>query len=174
MFRSIASVVTWGLKHRTLGDINSLGVDELMIWKGHRYVTVVYQIDSKVKRLLWVGKDRTAESFRGFFDQMGDQVCQGIQYVCSDMWKGYLQVVRERLPQAIHVLDRFHIVANLNRALDEVRAAESRRLKAANDTTTLKHSRWCLLKRPENLTRKQRAVSDQPAPFYPSDDRWCT
>ena len=116
VFRSIASVVTWGLKHRTLGDIHSLGVDELMIWKGHRYVTVVYQIDSKVKRLLWVGKDRTAESHRGFFDQMGGRVCQGIQYVCSDMWKGYLQVVRERLPQVIHVLDRFQIVANFNRA----------------------------------------------------------
>ena len=72
------------------------------------------------------------------------------------MWRGYLEVIRQRIPHAIHVLDRFHIVANLNRALDEVRAQEVKRLKSKGDTTTLKHSRWCVLKRPENLTKKQK------------------
>jgi transposase len=156
VYRSIKSVVAWGMQHRSLEGVTSIGVDELMTWKGHRYVTVVYQIDNHMKRLLWVGKERTAESFQRFFDSIGEQACQKIQYVCSDMWRGYLEVIRKRLPAAIHVLDRFHIIANLNRALDEVRAQEARRLKSMGDTTTLKHSRWCFLKRPKNLTRKQK------------------
>ena len=87
---------------------------------------------------------------------MGEPFNRGLRYVCSDMWRGYLQVVRHRVPQAVHVLDRFHIVANLNKALDEVRAAEARRLRLGGDSETLKHTRWCLLKRPRKLTRKQR------------------
>ncbi len=118
---------------------------------------MVYQIDAHCKRLLWVGKERTIESFSRFFDLMGADFCQGLRYVCSDMWKGYLEVVRRRVPQAVHVLDRFHIVANLNKALDEIRAAEARRLRLGGDTETLKHTRWCLLKRPRNQTRKQAA-----------------
>ena len=65
-------------------------------------------------------------------------------------------MVRERLPEAVHVLDRFHILANLNKALDEVRAGEARRLKLDGKAEILKHARWCLLKRPKHLTRQQR------------------
>ena len=156
VYRSIAWVVAWGLAHRDLGGVKAIGVDELLSWRGHRYVTMVYQIDAHCRRLLWIGKDRTAESFSKFFDRMGAAFCQRIRYVCSDMWRGYLQVVRERIPQAVHVLDRFHIVANLNKALDEVRAGEAQRLKLKGDSETLKHTRWCLLKKPKNLTRRQR------------------
>src|SRR5262249_23164140 len=56
--------------------------------------------------------------------------------------------------QALHVLDRFHIVAKMNEALDDVRAEETRDLKKAGKET-LQHSRWCFLKKPENLTEKQ-------------------
>jgi transposase len=156
VYRAVKQVVSWGLVHRDLGGITSIGVDELRTWKGHRYVTMVYQIDAHCKRLLWICKDRTAESFAGFFDMLGSNLCASIQYVCSDMWKGYLQVVRERLPHAVHILDRFHIVANLNKALDEVRADEARRLKLAGDDQSLKRTRWCLLKKPRNLTGRQR------------------
>ena len=52
-----------------------------------------------------------------------------IKFVCSDMWKPYLKVIKERIGQAVHILDRFHIVARLNKALDEVRAQEHRRMK---------------------------------------------
>ncbi|MBM4005711.1 MAG: transposase [Planctomycetes bacterium] len=53
------------------------------------------------------------------------------------------------------ILDRFHVMAKLNKALDEVRAAEARRLAQDGYEPVLKHSRWCILKRPENLTEKQ-------------------
>ena len=55
----------------------------------------------------------------------------------------------------MHVLDRYHIVAKMNTALDEVRAAESKDLKTKGYEPVLKKTRWCLLKRPENLTEKQ-------------------
>ena len=71
------------------------------------------------------------------------------------MWKPYLNVIAERLAQAVHVLDRFHILKKLNEALDEVRRAEARRLKTEGYEPVLQNSRWCLLKRPENLTDKQ-------------------
>lgn len=156
VYRAVESVVSWGLEHRELKGITAIGVDELLSWKGHRYVTLVYQIDAHCKRLLWVGRERTAESFSRCFDKLGGEVCGKIEHVCSDMWKGYLKIVRERLPHAIHILDRFHIVANLNKALDEVRSDEARRLKASGDDDTLKHTRWCILKKPANLTKKQK------------------
>jgi transposase len=71
------------------------------------------------------------------------------------MWKPYLNVIGRKIPQALHVLDRFHIVAKLSKALDEVRAKEAKRLTAQGCEPVLKHTRWCLLKRPENHTPRQ-------------------
>jgi len=64
-------------------------------------------------------------------------------------------VIRKKLPQALHILDRYHIVANLNKALDQVRAAEARQL-AKEGWDVLKHTRWLLLRRRKRLTGKQR------------------
>jgi len=93
-------------------------------------LTLVYQIDLDVTRLLWVGRERTIESFRGFFAVIGDELASKIVFVCSDMWEPYLKVIREKCSEALHILDRFHIVAKMNKALDEVRAGESRRMAA--------------------------------------------
>ncbi len=78
-----------------------------------------------------------------------------LKYVCSDMWKPYLNVIQERAKHAIHVLDRFHIMANIGKAIDKIRAEEVRQLKADGYEPVLKRTRWLLLKRPENLTDKQ-------------------
>jgi transposase len=67
----------------------------------------------------------------------------------------YLKVIREELGQAVHVLDRFHLMKKMNEAIDQVRRDEVPRLKQAGYEEVLKHSRWCLLKRPENLTDQQ-------------------
>ena len=71
------------------------------------------------------------------------------------MWKPYIKVIKKKAPQALHILDRFHIVAKMNKAIDEVRATEHKKLQADGYEPVLKHSRWCLLKRKENLTEKQ-------------------
>jgi transposase len=152
---SVEYVVEWGLQHRTLGPIFAIGVDEIQYAKGHKYLTLVYQIDD-LTRLLWVGQERTEKSFQKFFTMIGPELSSKIEFVCSDMWKPYLNVIREKCSQALHILDRFHIVAKMNQALDEVRAAEARHMAAAGHEPLLKKTRWCLLKRKQNLTGEQR------------------
>src|ERR1017187_2767409 len=71
------------------------------------------------------------------------------------MWRPYLQVLAKKAGHALHILDRFHIMANLNKALDQVRAEEMRSLRAKGQGALLVRSRWCLLKRPENLALGQ-------------------
>lgn len=157
VFRSVKMAVTWGLEHRNLDGIKAIGVDEIQWHKGHKYLTLVYQIDDNVQRLLWVGKNRTAKSFLRFFRMLGKERSAAIKYVCSDMWGPYLKVIAKKASKAIHVLDRYHIMAKMNKAIDEVRADEAKRLKQKGKSPVLKNSRWCLLKRPENLTEKQTA-----------------
>src|SRR5947208_10972576 len=156
VFDAVEHVVTFGLAHRTLGQIDAIGVDEIQYARGHKYLTLVYQIDLDVTRLRWVGKERTIESFQGFFTVIGEEIASKIVFVCSDMWEPYLKVIRERCSEALHILDRFHIVAKMNKALDEDRAEESRRMASEGLTPVLKKSRWLLLKREENLKIEQR------------------
>jgi transposase len=156
VFDAVEHVVTWGLEQRTLGQIDAIGVDEIQYAKGHKYLTLVYQIDLGITRLLWVGKERTIESFQGFFTTIGEEIISKIVFVCSDMWEPYLKVIREKCSEALHILDRFHIVAKMNKALDEVRAEETRRMASEGRPPVLKKSRWLLLKREENLKTEQR------------------
>jgi len=128
VYDAVEHVVTFGLEHRVFGPIDAIGVDEIQYAKGHKYLTLVYQIDLGLTRLLWVGRERTIESFQGFFTVIGDELASRIVFVCSDMWEPYLKVIREKCCDALHILDRFHIVAKMNKALDEVRAGESRRM----------------------------------------------
>ncbi|MGD0099272.1 MAG: ISL3 family transposase [Acidobacteriota bacterium] len=155
VFRSVEWAVQWGLAHRDLSNVQSIGVDEVLWQRGHKFLTVVYQIDTECKRLLWVGKDRTIKTLLRFFRTFGKERSAQLLFVCSDMWKPYLTVIAKKAGQAIHVLDRFHIAMHMNKAIDEVRAKETRELKAKGLAPILTHSRWCLLKRPENLTSKQ-------------------
>jgi len=155
VFRSVEMVVEWGLEHRVLDGIKAIGVDEVLWQRGYKFLTVVYQIDDGCRRLLWVGRDRTVKTLLRFFRQFGRVHAAALQFVCSDMWKPYLKVVAKKAAQAVHVLDRFHIMAKMNKAIDEVRAKEARELKANGMGQVLKGARWTLLKRPENRTPAQ-------------------
>lgn len=155
VFRSVQWMVQWGLAHRDVSDVTSIGVDEVLVHRGHKFATVVYQIDEHRRRLLWVGRHRTVKTFMKFFREFGKENTQRLRFICSDMWKPYLKVIAKKASGAIHVLDRFHIMMHMNKAIDEVRAQEVKALKAKNCEPILTHSRWCLLKRKENLTAKQ-------------------
>jgi transposase len=157
VFQAVEYIVQWGLEHRDLSGVTAIGVDEIAWSKGHNYLTLVYQIDAGNTRLLWIGKERTIKTLLRFFRFFGRSRSQELKYVCSDMWQPYLKVIKKKAGQAIHILDRFHIVAKLNKAIDEVRAGEHRQMKKDGYEPILANSRWCLLKRPENLTEKQEA-----------------
>ena len=159
VFQSVRWVVEWGLKQRSLEGITAIGVDEIQWKKGHKYLTLVYQINPGCVRLLWIGLERTQISFNQFFDIL-PQRAKEVQFVCSDMWKPYLKVIKERIGQAVHILDRFHIVARLRAQgikdeVDEVRAQEHRKMKEEGYEPLLTKSRWLLLKRKETLTKGQ-------------------
>ena len=155
VFYSVEMAVDWGREHMDLEGITAIGVDEMQWGSGHNYVTAVYQINEGCKRLLWIGEKRTAKTFLRFFRWLGEARSAKLEFICSDMWKAYLKVVAKKAKGAIHILDRFHIVAHMNKAIDEVRAGEARELKAKGLEPVLKGSRWWFLKRSVNLTEKQ-------------------
>src|SRR6202165_1147592 len=72
------------------------------------------------------------------------------------MWKPFLNLIALRAKNALNILDRFHIAQKLSKAIDEVRAAETKALLKKGKEVVLKHSRWCFLKNPENLTDNQK------------------
>jgi len=161
VYRSVEWFVRWGLAHRKLARVRSIGVDEIHWGKSKRadnFLTVIYQIDSHCRRLLWVGKRRTQATLRRGLAALGTEVVQGLRFVCSDMWRPYLNVLATKAGQALHVLDRFHITSHLNQALDQVRRAESGQLRAAGSATAqrLKNMRWKLLKRYSRVRGKAR------------------
>ncbi len=155
VFRSVKMAVEWGLAHRDLSNVTAIGIDEIAWKKGHKYLTLVYQIDAGCRRLLWVGKERTQQTLRQFFKEFGSERTARLRFICSDMWRPYLRIVADVAGQALHVLDRFHVMTHVSKAIDQVRAREAKDLKAAGQEPVLTGSRWCLLKRPEHLTDKQ-------------------
>jgi transposase len=86
---------------------------------------------------LWIGEKRTVKTLVSFFRWLGKERSEALRFVCSDMWKPYLKVIAKKAGQAVHVLDRFHIMAHLGKAIDEVRTKEVRELKARGRGTNV-------------------------------------
>ena len=156
VFRSVQMAVRWGRAHQQLGGITAIGIDEIAWQRGHRYLTLVYQIDEGCRRLLWIGQERRVKTLLRSFRWFGKERSAELKFICSDMWNPYLRVIAKKAGGTIHVLDRFHIMAKMSKAIDEVRAKESKELVAKGYEPVLKRTRWLLLKRPENLSEKQQ------------------
>jgi len=155
VFSSVEMAVEWGRERLDLSGVFSIGIDEIQWQLGHKYLTLVYQIDSGCRRLLWVGQERKIKTLLKFFRWLGKEQTRKLEFICSDLWKPYLKVIAKKADQATHVLDRFHLVQRINKAIDDVRATEAKKLQADGHEPLLKGARWCLLKREENLTPKQ-------------------
>jgi len=161
VYRSVEWFVQWGLAPRPLEGVESIGVDQIHWGKSQRannFLTVIYPIDRHCRRLLWVGQRRTQATLRRGLAALGQDVVQGLRFVCSDMWRPYLNVIAAKAGQALHVLDRFHITSHLNQALDQVRRAESGRLRATcrAQAEHLKNMRWKLLRRTSRVRGRAR------------------
>lgn len=150
---TVRRAVAWGLQARSLDALRVIGIDEVSRKKGHHYLTLVY--DLRQGRLVWVGEDRTEMTLEAFFAWLGPVRARRLEVVCLDMWAPYAAVVQRHAPQATRVFDRFHLVRHVNAAVDEVRRAEVRRLRG-EERTTLKGTRYLLLKNPWNLTPAER------------------
>ena len=161
VFRSVKTIVEYGLRHRSLNGVEAIGIDEIQFGQGHNYLTLVYQLEAGRRRLLFIGRERTKQTLRKIFDEFGAKRTQALKFICTDMWKNYLDVIAEKAPQALNILDRFHIVQHLGKAINRIRIDEARQLKEEGyDETLLKHTKYCFLKNPENLTPKQELKLD--------------
>lgn len=106
VWRAVEYAVNWRLAHRDLSGITAVGIDEVAWKKGHKYLTLVYDISGSAKRLLAISEERTEASLRSCLLSLGTSVCAGVRFVCSDMWRPYLNVIGQCLSQSVHVLDR--------------------------------------------------------------------
>ena len=156
VFSSVAMAVAWGRERMDLTNITAIGVDEIHWSTKQGFMTLVYQIDNHCKRLIWCGEKRTEKTITAFFDWFGKERNANLKFVCSDMWKPYLKLIALRAQNALNILDRFHIAQKLGDAIDDVRAAETKELMRKGKLVVLKHSRWCFLKNPQNLTDNQK------------------
>ena len=156
-WKSVATLVRravdYGLAQRRRRPLHWIGIDEVSRKKGHRYLTVVYDLERRV--LVWVGEDRTQDTLAKFFTGLGRRRCATVRAVCMDMWAAYAKAVTTHLPQAQILFDRFHVVQHLNRAVDEVRRAEIRRI-GRRERVYFRRIRFLLLKSPWNLTGQER------------------
>lgn len=166
--------VTFGIAWRTVGAIiervvyrrrpknplsklRDIGVDELSYRKGHRYLTMV--TDHATGHIIWAKEGKSADTLKAFFDELGEEGCHRIRAVTMDMSQAYISAVRDRLPHAQIVFDRYHVQKLVTDAVDETRRAVWQQLRAETpeDAKSIKNLRWALLKRPWKLTPKQSA-----------------
>lgn len=141
-----------------LSGISVLAMDEFAIQRGHRYATVV--VEPHTRRVLWVGRERSREGVRPFFDLLGEDGCRRIRAVAMDMNAAYANEVRDRCPQAEIVYDLFHVVAKYGHdVIDRVRVDEANRLRDDKKARkVVKTARWLLLRNRANLKRSQDQV----------------
>ena len=138
-----------------------LGIDEIALTKGHGdYVAVLTaRRDNGEVEPLAVLADRKKETVRAWLAAIPEPLRRQITTVCTDMWEGYISAVREALPKAAVVIDRFHVAKNYREAADDLRKSELKRIKQELDkeqVKTLKGTLWPFRKRASDLTEEEQ------------------
>lgn len=141
-------------------DPINIAVDEKSYKKGHKYVTIVSDIDRGM--VIWVSEGKSKESLDEFFKIIGPERCARIETVSKDMHKPYIASCQEYIPQALEVADTFHVVKKLNEVLDNCRrelieSSESTKTEKKN----LKEMNWVIRYKQENMKAQNRSKLDQ-------------
>ena len=133
----------------SLKNTRYIAIDEVSIRKGHKYLTLVLDIERGV--VLFVGNGKGADALTSFWQRLGKRKKQ-ILAVCTDMGPGYISAVLKNLPDTPLIFDRFHAVKLMNDTLSDIRRALHHELTDIMHKTVIKGTRWLLLKNPENLS----------------------
>jgi len=142
-----------GLLNREEKEIEYIGIDEKSMKKGHNYITVLS--DTKERCVIEVEETRTQLATQSLLNKgLTEKQKSQIKGVSMDMWVGFMNAVKEELPNASIVHDKFHIIKYLNDAVDKTRRAESKQLQKRNDQTLVK-TKYIFLKKKENMTENQ-------------------
>lgn len=181
-WRTVGAIITrvWAdveAQHDRLAGLRRIGIDEISYKKGHKYLMVV--VDHDTRRLVWAAPGRNKATVAEFFDLLGPERCAQITHVSADGADFIDTIVAEKCPDAVRVADPFHVVKWATEALDEVRrgAWNDARALARSEPKRgrgrppadapprlgserakgLKRARYSLWKNPENLSENQQA-----------------
>jgi transposase len=131
-----------------LKHLRQIAIDEISIGKGHRYLTVVLDLETGV--VVHVGHGKGGDALVDFWKRL--RRCDAkIEAIATDMSPAYIDAVMTNLPEAVLVFDRFHVMKLFNDKLSDLRRELYRTTKDSLEKDVLKGTRWLLLKRPENL-----------------------
>jgi transposase len=135
-----------------LKHLKRIAIDEIAVAKGHRYLTVVMDLESGA--VVFVGDGKGADALKPFWKRLRPSRAK-IEAVAMDMSAAYRSAVSKHLPEAKIVFDHFHVVKLFNEKLSELRRALYREATEVMHKEVLKGTRWLLLKNPENLDAKK-------------------
>lgn len=155
--RIVKRVVDKELPKDLLRGLTAIAVDETSYKRGHRYLTIVYCIQSA--RVVWVGEGKSAKVLGRFFKDLGRKQSAKLEVVAMDMSAAYLKAVKKWAPKADIIYDRFHVVQLLLEAVDEVRREICRGLDG-NQRKALKGTRFSLLRNPRHRTPRDALTID--------------
>jgi transposase len=154
----MSAAVERGLEVRNIEGITEIGMDEKSFGQGQDYVSVLTDIEGS--RVLDVAPGRTRESADALWNTLSEEQQGEVQAVALDMWPAFLSSAKSHAPQAKIVHDRFHITKHLNEAIDQVRRAEHKALKAEGDER-LTGSRFLWLTKEDNLSEEKAATFEE-------------
>lgn len=151
-----------GKRNLNLSNVRRIGVDETSRRKGHLYITQFVDLDTKQTIFVCPGKD--SDTFRKFSEWLVEHDSDPLQIevVAMDMSNAFTSGCMTYFPHAHIVYDKFHLVQETNKRLDEVRKAET------NEKKLLKGHRFTFLYLRKNLPEKKLQELDTLLPTYPS------
>jgi len=147
--------VTRGRARKQARTVRRIGVDEKAAAKGHKYLTLVCDLDEGTVE--HIAEDRKQESLDSYYAGLTQEQLDGIEAIAMDMWEPYIQATRAQVPEADDkiVFDRFHVMGYISKAVDTVRKQEHRDLMASGDET-LKGSKYLWLYSREHVPERRR------------------
>jgi len=156
------------LLHRIIGRLReghriralrSLGVDEISYCKGRKFATIVYDLERHC--VVWVGRGKGRETIDSFFETcLSEKQRKAITSASCDMSQTYIGAIKQYCPNAVLVLDHFHITKALLAAVDEVRKEEWRKADKSMKAT-FKGLRWLLFLHSDSRSKGQTRVLNQ-------------
>lgn len=163
---NISPATLSGILHRVINRVRAdhkirglrtIGVDEISYHKGKKYATIVYDLDRGC--VIWVGQGKARDTIDEFFRTcLSEFQRNNIRFASCDMSKAFIGAIKQWCPNAILILDRFHIVKALNEAVDEVRKKEWRDFKGTFKGKAIKGYRWLLFVHHSRLTKEQKKI----------------
>jgi len=145
-------------KLSNLENLEYLGVDEIAVRKGHSYMTIA--VNLATGEVVWVCEGRAKSSFEPFIKKLKRRKTP-IKAIAMDMWKPYINTVKEHYSEDIIVFDKYHIVSACNKMLDRLRTELAQEAEKA-DKNVYKGTRYLLLEGSEKIVgEKSRAKLDE-------------